>query len=180
MKDCKEIAVLMDSYLRYELSEEETQEIEKHLARCPRCYKAVCSSEPSKLFSLLALQEKEQGFWEGFWPRVKGAIEGEKAPVYRFRWSHKVIASVAAGLIIALVAVFSWLYFHPAEKGEEPSLLTEPWKVRGEVVSPQIAEELENRYPTIEKVESPELRVYNLLLEDETKLILIFGSEIEL
>lgn len=180
MKNCKEIAVLMDSYLRYELSEEETKKVEKHLACCPRCFKAVCSLEPSRLFSLLALQEKDEGFWAGFWPRIKAAIEGEKAPIYRFRWSYKVIASVAAGLLIALVAVFSWLYFQPAEKGEEPSLLVQPWKGRGEVVSPRIAEELENRYPTIEKLEGPELRVYNLLLEDETKLILIFGTEIEL
>jgi len=180
MKVCKEIAVLMDSYLRYELSEEETREIERHLARCPRCYKAVCLNEPSKLFSLLTLQEKEEYLWEGFWSRIKAAIEWERAPVYRFRWSYRVIASVAAGLLIALLATFTWLHFQQAEKGEEPSLIAEPWKGRGEVVSPEKAEELENRYPTLEKVESPNLRVYNLLLEDKTNLILIFGSEIDL
>jgi len=180
MKDCKEIAALMDSYLRDELSEEETREIEKHLARCPRCYKVVCSREPSKLFSLLALQEKEERFWEGFWSKVKGTIEGERAPVYRFRWSYRVIASVAAGLLIALVATFSWLHLHQTKKGEAPFLLTEPWKETGEVISPDIAEELESRYPTIDEMESPDLRVYNLLLEDQTKLILVFGPEIDL
>ncbi|MDH5714978.1 MAG: zf-HC2 domain-containing protein [Candidatus Aminicenantes bacterium] len=180
MKDCQEIAVLMDSYLRYELSEEETKQIERHLARCPRCYKMVCSHEPSKLFSLLAFQEKEEGFWERLWSRIKAAIEGEKAPVYRFRWNYRVVASVAAGLLIALVATFTWLHFYQPEKGEEPSLIAEPWKVSGEVVSPEEAEELNNRYPTVEKVESPDVRVYNLLLEDKTNLILIFGSEIDL
>ena len=181
MKDCKEIAALMDAYLRYELSEEETREIERHLASCPRCYKEVCSREPLKLFSLLSLQEKEEGFWEGFWTKVKGAIERERAPVYRFRWSYRAIASVAAGLLIAfLVATFAWLHFYQAEKGIEPSILTEPWKGRGEAVPPEVAEELESRYPTIDEVESPGLRIYNLLLEDQTKLILIFGQEIDL
>ncbi len=180
MKDCQEIAVLLDSYLRGELSEKETRKIERHLARCPRCYKTVCSHEPSKLFSLLAFQEKEEGFWEGLGSQIKAAIEGEKAPVYRFRWNYRVVASVAAGLLIALLATFAWLHFHQAEKGEEPSLIAKPWKVSGEVASPEEAEELNNRYPTVEKVESPDLRVYNLVLEDKTNLILIFGSEIDL
>jgi len=79
-----------------------------------------------------------------------------------------------------LLATFTWLHFYQPEKGEEPSLIAEPWKVSGEVVSPEEAEELNNRYPTVEKVESPDVRVYNLLLEDKTNLILIFGSEIDL
>ena len=108
MKYCEEYAALLDLYVDAELTAEEMQRVEAHLADCPAC-RAYVDDALTIRAAFADLEEVEVP--EGFADAVCAAIRAEAAPRKAakkppVRWS-RVLAPLAACCAVVILLRFS-------------------------------------------------------------------------
>ena len=82
----------------------------EHLASCDSCRSALAASDPIALFSMLALDRKEDAFWLGFETRVLAQVREESrlGPRLLAWWARPRLALLTGGVaMIALVALLA-------------------------------------------------------------------------
>ena len=80
MRDCKKCRVLLAEALYGDLDPEQRTFFENHIASCPACaaeFKAL--TETLKTMDKRVRPEPGQEFWDGYWKRLAGRMEEERA-----------------------------------------------------------------------------------------------------
>lgn len=154
------------------LAPQRRHEVLQHVERCPSCRAELMASDPSRLFSLLALEPVPRQALETLSARVRTEIERHEGRGARGRgWS--VAGSLAASLLLA--GLFTgYLATRPAL----PVLV--PGGPATDVVDVELLHGRTPRPGGIELISSPgEAQVLELSV-GETQVVMIFDEELDI
>ena len=172
--DCAALGTLAKREARGEISAQEFAALDHHREACSRCAGAMHRTDPLAMFGRLSEEERPAAAWTGLWEGVRAGIRAEGSLGLReglrlVRPSSRVAAAavLVVGLAIAALAV-------PRLAPQSPSEAAVPDR-------PVLPAAL---HPTVESIESPGARIYEVKLFGEneriTEVVMIVDQGIEL
>ena len=173
-KDCAAFEALARREARGEISAREFAALDEHREACPRCAAAMRRADPLAAFRVLAAEERPEAAWTGLWEGVRAGIRAEGSlglgeGLRLVRPSSRVAAAavLVVGLGIAALAV--------------PRLAPPAAPVAAAPERPFVPAAL---HPTVESIESPGARIYEVKLfaenERVTEVVMIVDQGIDL
>lgn len=172
--DCAAFAPLARREARGEVTAREFDALDRHRESCEACAATMRSADPLVLFQRLAAGERPAVAWAGLWEGVRAGIRSEGSlglgeGLRLVRPSARVAAAavLVVGLAVAALAV--------------PRLTPETPPVAAVPDLPVLPASL---HPTVESIESPGARVYEVRLFGEnervTEVVMIVDQGIDL
>jgi len=173
--DCAAFGRLAKLEARGEISAQEFAALDHHREGCERCARSMRSTDPLALFKGLAAEERPAASWAGLWEGVRAGIRSEGSlglgeGLRLVRPSSRVAAAalLIVGLAVAALAV-------PRLTPQAPPVAAVP----DSPVLPALV-----LHPTVESIQSPGARVYEVKLFGEnervTEVVMIVDQGIEL
>lgn len=117
MKDCKIFKPMIDKALYNELSSQENESLQNHLAQCDECSSEL--GELKETLSLIKLREREEPeteFMNNFWQQLEPKLQKKRAPIQvwfeeiiynlRNRYSFQIAAAASLLIIGILIGKF--------------------------------------------------------------------------
>jgi hypothetical protein len=171
---CAAFEALAEREARGEISAREFAALDEHRETCSRCAAAMRRTDPLAAFRVLAAEERPAASWAGLWEGVRAGIHAEGSlglaeGLRLVRPSSRVAAAavLVVGLGIAALAV--------------PRLAPSTVPVATVPDHPVVPAVL---HPTVESIESPGARIYEVKLFGEnervTEVVMIVDQGMEL
>jgi len=163
------------------LTAREFAALDRHTESCSACAERHRQDDPLALFQALAAERQPASFWAGLWSGVRVGVqeEGSLGPLEGLSLLRPSYRAALAALLILGVGLLALVTFE-LPGTEEPRLSAEvvPASALGPLTPGAV------QMPTVESIESPGARIYDLKLfgegDEVTELVLIFDEEIEL
>lgn len=131
---CNKVQRLLSDYIDGVCDPSEAEGIRRHIDGCSRCAAAFRLLERTiRVMKLSAPEQPPEGYWEGFWPRLRERLaceESAREPWSRrlqelvWPWRPAAVFGPAAALMIAAVLAFNFFFFRVRGREERrtPSL----------------------------------------------------------
>ena len=123
---CGRVEKMLSSYLDDSLKVADTKKVETHLAECQKCASYLRTmTKVDDLIKLKAKEEPPKEYWDSYWPRMKGRLEGieltsasgakqEKLPIHA-GFLPKLRLAMNSALVVLLILAGTLLYRNSRE-----------------------------------------------------------------